>query len=36
MGEYECINCNKMFHLDEPPEGYAECDECLEEDKSNG
>jgi len=29
MGEYECCNCNKKFHLDEPPwDGLEFCDEC--------
>lgn len=29
MGEYECWNCNEMFHLDEPPyDGFEYCDEC--------
>ena len=32
MGEYECCNCNEMFHLDEPPwDGLEMCDECREE-----
>ena len=29
MGEYECMNCNEKFHLEEPPwDGISECDEC--------
>ena len=32
MGEYECINCNEKFHLDEPPwDGLEMCDECRED-----
>lgn len=32
MGEYECMNCNEKFHLDEPPwDGLPMCDECREE-----
>ena len=31
MGEYECMNCNEKFHLDEPPwDGLEMCDECRE------
>ena len=33
MGEYECIDCNEMYHLDEPPEGRDVCDECKEEER---
>ena len=33
MGEYECIDCNEMYHLDEPPEGYSICWDCKEERK---
>ena len=32
MGEYECVNCDETFHLDEPPyDGHEICDECREE-----
>ena len=34
MGEYECIDCNEMYHLDEPPEGYSICWDCREERKN--
>ena len=27
MGDYECINCNDLFHRDEPPyDGYDLCE----------
>ena len=33
MGEYECMSCNEMFHLEEPPwDGLEMCDECREDD----
>jgi hypothetical protein len=29
MGEYECIDCNAVFHLEEPPfDGSSLCDDC--------
>jgi len=29
MGEYECWDCDKKFHLEEPPyDGREICDEC--------
>ena len=29
MGNYECINCNEIFHRDEPPyDGYDLCELC--------
>ena len=32
MGDYECVNCDETFHLDEPPyDGHEICDECREE-----
>ena len=34
MGEYECWDCDKKFHLDEPPyDGREICYECREEEK---
>ena len=35
MGEYECWDCDKKFHLDEPPyDGREICYECREEEKN--
>jgi len=31
MGEYECVNCNKIFWADEPSEEMDLCDECIAE-----
>ena len=31
MGDYECVDCNKIFWLAEPPEGLPYCDECERE-----
>jgi hypothetical protein len=29
MGEYECVDCNAVFHLEEPPfDGSSLCDDC--------
>jgi transcription initiation factor TFIIIB Brf1 subunit/transcription initiation factor TFIIB len=29
MGEYECIDCNAVFFLEEPPfDGSSLCDDC--------
>jgi len=35
MGEYECWDCDKKFHLEEPPyDGREICDKCREEEKN--
>ena len=35
MGEYECLDCNETYHLDEPPyDGYSICWDCREERKN--
>ena len=31
MGDYECVDCAKIFWLAEPPEGLPYCDECERE-----
>ena len=31
MGDYECVDCNKIFWLAVPPEGLPYCDECERE-----
>jgi DNA-directed RNA polymerase subunit RPC12/RpoP len=32
MGEYECVNCNEIFHKDEPPYGeHNLCELCRKE-----
>ena len=29
MGEYECVDCNAVFHLEEPPfDGSSLCNDC--------
>jgi len=28
MGEYECVDCNEMFWVDEPPEEKDICEKC--------
>ncbi len=29
MGEYECVDCNAVFHLEEPPfDGFSLCNDC--------
>jgi hypothetical protein len=34
MGEYECWDCDKKFHLDEPPyDGREICYDCRDEEK---
>ena len=34
MGEYECWDCDKKFHLDEPPyDGREICYECRDEER---
>ena len=35
MGEYECVNCNKMFWAEEPSEDKDICDECRAEIKES-
>jgi hypothetical protein len=34
MGEYECTDCNEMFHADEPAEDRDICDECRKDYKN--
>jgi hypothetical protein len=32
MGDYECINCNEIFHKDEPAyDGHNLCELCRQE-----
>ncbi len=32
MGEYECVNCNEIFHKDEPPyDEHNLCELCRKE-----
>ena len=33
MGEYECIDCNKMFWAEEPPYPKDQCDDCYAEER---
>ena len=35
MGEYECTDCNEMFHADEPAEDRDICDECRKEERKS-
>ena len=34
MDEYECTDCNEMFHADEPAEDRDICDECRKDYKN--
>ena len=35
MDEYECTDCNEMFHADEPAEDRDICDECRKEERKS-
>ena len=36
MGEYECINCNAVFYLEEPPfDGFTLCKDCRDEEEES-
>ena len=32
---YECVDCGKIYHVDEPPEHFNVCDECYQDRKQD-